>query len=88
VEGGACHCNGSSHTPVMSTLDTIVAELKTLPPPKLEEAADFVRRLHANKHSDRVVALERAASLLTEKDGAELAHAIEDGCEKIDGSDW
>ncbi len=71
----------------MSTLEAILADLKTLPAPKLEEAAAFVRKLHAHGTGDGA-ALERAANLLTEAEGLELAEAIEEGCEKADGRDW
>ena len=65
----------------MSTLEAIVADLKSLPPPKLEEAAAFVRRLHTGRHGDGS-ALERASRLLTEAEGQELARAIEEGCDR------
>ncbi|MGH7959838.1 MAG: hypothetical protein ACREH8_22880 [Opitutaceae bacterium] len=47
----------------MSTLETIVEELKTLPPPKLEEAATLIRRLHEDVRTERLAALERSAGL-------------------------
>jgi len=72
----------------MSTLEAIVEELKTLPPPKLEEAAALIRGLHEKARSDRHAALERSARILSDEEGAALERAIEEGCEKIDARDW
>ena len=72
----------------MSTLDMIVAELKTLPPPKLEEAAALIHNLRTNGRAERLAALERSAGILTDAEGAELERVIEEGCEKIDARDW
>lgn len=72
----------------MSTLEMIVAELKTLPPPKLEEAAGYIHRLHETTREERLAALERSAEILSDEEGAELERVIEDGCEKVDARDW
>lgn len=72
----------------MSTLEMIVAELKTLPPPKLEEAAGYIHRLHETTREERFAALERSAEILSDKEGAELERVIENGCEKVDARDW
>lgn len=87
VRKRACLRKRFGHVASMSTLEAIVAELKALPPPMLEEAAAFVRRLHAVRPGDGR-ALERASKLLTDAEGLELARAIEEGCAKIDGRDW
>jgi hypothetical protein len=72
----------------VSTLEIIVEELKTLPPPKLEEAASFIHRLRETSHSERLEALRRSANILSDADGAELEKAIEEGCEQIDARNW
>lgn len=72
----------------MSTLETIVEELKTLPAPKLAEAATLIHRLRETSRAERLEALRRSAGILSEADGAELEKAIEEGCEKIDARDW
>lgn len=72
----------------MSTLEMIVEELKTLPPPKLAEAAVLIHGLRENARAERLAALERSAGILTDEEGAELARVIEAGCEKIDARDW
>ena len=56
----------------MSTLETIVEDLRALPPPKLEEAATLIHRLRDNARSERLAALRRSASILSDEDGAEL----------------
>jgi hypothetical protein len=73
---------------IMSTLEIIVEELKTLPPPKLEEAAALIHGLREKSHAERIASLERSANILSDEDGAALERAIEEGCEKIDARDW
>ncbi|MBE7539015.1 MAG: hypothetical protein HS122_11445 [Opitutaceae bacterium] len=72
----------------MSSLESIVKELRMLPPPKLEEAAALIHRLREATREERFAALERSAGMLTDREGAELQHVIEEGCEKIDARDW
>jgi hypothetical protein len=72
----------------MSTLELIVEDLRKLPRPKLEEAAGFVHRLTEVTRAERLAALERSASILTDAEGAELERVIKDECEKIDVCDW
>jgi hypothetical protein len=72
----------------MSTLEMTVAELKTLPPPKLAEAAALIHSLRENARAERLAALERSAGSLSDAKGVELERVIEEGCEKIDARDW
>jgi hypothetical protein len=72
----------------MSTLEIIVEELKTLPPPKLEEAATLIHRLREDTRVERRTALRRSASILSEADGMELERIIAENCERIDPRDW
>ena len=72
----------------VSTLEVIVEDLKTLPPPKLREAADYIHRLREASRSERLAALERSAAILSDEEGAELERIILEGCEKIDPRDW
>lgn len=72
----------------MSTLDLIVEDLKTLPPPKLAEAAALIHGLRVTSREERRAALERSVVMLSEAEGAELERVIEEGCEKIDARDW
>ena len=72
----------------MSTLESIVEELKTLPPSKLAEAAALIHGLRTRGRSERLASLERSAGILSEAEGAALERVIEEGCEKIDARDW
>ena len=68
----------------VSKLETIVEELKALPPDRLDSAADYIHRLTAISHAETVAILERTAGSLTPDEGDELARIIEEGCERID----
>ncbi|HVU37780.1 MAG TPA: hypothetical protein VHC95_05555 [Opitutales bacterium] len=72
----------------MSTLELIVSELKTLPPPKLEEAAALIHRLTESSHAERVEALRRTAGVWSDTRGAAIEKTIIDGCERIDPHGW
>jgi hypothetical protein len=67
----------------MSTLELIVSELKTLPPPKLEEAAVLIHRLTESSHADRAEALRRTAGVWSGARGEAIEKTIEEGCERI-----
>jgi hypothetical protein len=62
----------------VSTLEIIVEELKTLPPKKLEKAAALIHGLREKSHAERLAALERSASVLSEAEGLELERIIEE----------
>jgi hypothetical protein len=74
----------SSFKEAVSKLEIIVEELKALPPDRLDSAADYIHRLMAISHAERVAILERTAGSLTPDEGDELARIIEEGCERID----
>ena len=69
-------------------LEAIFEELKTLPPPRLARAADYIHRLHSDSRMERKAALRRTAGSLTNEEADELARIIEEGCEQIDERDW
>jgi len=68
----------------MSTLELIVKELKTLPPAKLGQVADYIHRLKEISLADRRPALEKTYGCLTEDEAGEMEKAIEASCERID----
>jgi hypothetical protein len=72
----------------MSTLETIVEDLKTLPPPTLAEAATLIHRLKETSLAERRAAVRRSATILSEADGAELERNVEEHCERIDPRDY
>jgi len=72
----------------VSPLEAIVEDLKSLPPAKLEAAADFVHRLKRISEEERQAILARTAGALSPEEADELDRVIEEGCEKIDESGW
>ncbi len=53
-------------------------ELRTLPPPKLAEAASYIHRLRETTHAERLAALERTAGVWSGPEGAAIEKAIEE----------
>lgn len=72
----------------MSTLETIVEELRTLPAPKLAEAASFIHRLRESNREEHLAILRETAGAWSGPDGEAIEKAIEEGCNKIDASGW
>ena len=72
----------------MSPLENIVEDLKSLPPAKLEVAADFVQRLKRISQEERQAILARTAGALSPEEADELERVIEEGCEQIDEHGW
>lgn len=72
----------------MSPLENIVEDLKSLPPARLEVAADFVQRLKRISEEERQAILTRTAGALSPEEADELERVIEEGCEKIDEHGW
>lgn len=73
---------------VVSPLDNIVDDLKTLPPGKLEVAADFVHRLKQIGDEERQTILAQTFGSLSAEDADAMEKAIEEGCERIDEHGW
>ncbi len=72
----------------MSTLETIVEDLKSLPPGKLQLAADFIQRLKQISQEERQAILARTAGSLSRETADEMEKAIEEGCERVDEHGW
>jgi hypothetical protein len=72
----------------VSCLETIVEDLKSLPPDKLEVAADFIRRLKPMSTETRETILAQTFGSLSPEDADAMQKAIEEGCEKIDEQGW
>jgi len=73
---------------VVSPLESIVEDLKTLPPARLEVAADIVHRLKRISEEERQAILTRTAGALSPEEADELKRRIEEGGERIDESGW
>jgi hypothetical protein len=72
----------------VSNLESILEDLKTLPPNRLESAADYIHKLRTISDAERIAIINRTAGSLTTEEGDELARIIEEGCEQIDERDW
>lgn len=72
----------------MSRLEIIMEELKTLPPPKLEEVSNFVHMLRQTSRAERLAVLRETSGILSSADADEVEKAIDESCEKIDACNW
>ena len=72
----------------MSPLETVIEELRCLPPDKLERAAAYVHALRSGSNKDGHSAIKATAGCLAGEVGESLERAIEEGCERIDPADW
>ncbi len=72
----------------MGPLENLVEELKTLPPAKLEAAADFVHRLKRISEEERQTVLMQTCGGLAPEDADAMEKAIEEGCEQINEHGW
>jgi hypothetical protein len=72
----------------VSPLENIVADLKALPPAKLQVAAEFVHKLKRANDGDRHAILARTSGALSKEEADELERVIEEGCERIDHDGW
>ncbi len=73
---------------VVSPLDHIVEDLKTLPPDRLEMAASYIRRLKPISQAEREAALARTFGCLSPEEADEMERVIEEGCEQINERAW
>ena len=72
----------------MSTLEIIVEDLKSLPTPKLEEAAAYIHRLRETSRADRLAILRETSGVFSAEDADMIEKTINENCEKIDARDW
>ena len=72
----------------VSTLEIIVEDLKSLPTPKLEEAAAYIHRLRETSRADRLAILRETSGIINPEDADAIEKTIKENCEKIDARDW
>ncbi len=72
----------------VSPLDSIVEDLRSLPPDRLEMAASFIRRLKPISQAERDAALSRTFGCLSPEEADEMERVIEEGCEQINERAW
>jgi hypothetical protein len=73
---------------VVSRLEAIVEDLKSLPPDRLEMAAHYIRQLKPISPEERRAALDRTFGCLSPEEADELERIIEKGCEQINEHCW
>ena len=73
---------------IVSSLESIVDDLKALPPARLEVAADLVHRLKRISEEERQAIFTRTAGALSPEEARELERVIEEGYEKVDEHGW
>lgn len=73
---------------LLSTLEIILEDLKSLPAPKLEEAAAYIHRLRETNPVDRLAILRETSGSWGYEDADRIETAIKENCEKIDARDW
>lgn len=73
---------------VVSPLENIVEDLKSLPPGRLEVAADFIQRLKRISQEERQAILAQTFGSLSPEDAEAMEKAIEEGCEQINEHGW
>ena len=87
-----CYCLPGAIMPVyrevVSPLENIVEDLKSLPPDRLEMAASFIRRLKPINQAERQAALARTFGCLSPQEADEMERVIEEGCEQINERGW
>ena len=68
----------------MTKLDSVIEDLKALPPSNLERAADYIHRLKRITDQERYAIIDRTAGSLTREEADELERIIAEGCEQLD----
>ncbi len=72
----------------MSTLEIILEDLRSLPTPKLEEAADYIHRLRQASVADRVAILRETSGAIRPEEADAIEKAINEDCGEVDARDW
>lgn len=68
---------------IVTRLEAIVEDLKSLPPDRLEMAASYIRGLKPISEEVRQAVLARTFGSLSPEDAETMEKAIEEGCERI-----
>ena len=73
---------------IVTRLEAIVEDLKSLSPDRLEMVATYVRHLKPISQKDRGTALDRTFGCLSPEEADQLERVIEEGCEQVDEHGW
>jgi hypothetical protein len=74
---------------MLTILDSIMRDLRDLPPPKLVEVSEFIHHLHPSPASmeRKRVALLATAGCMAGDDGADFERAVRETADRIDGDE-
>jgi hypothetical protein len=72
----------------MTVLESIVRDLRQLPPPKLVEVARYVHGLNPKGRERRRAALLDTAGCMSGEVGEDFERAVKAEADRIDGDSW
>jgi hypothetical protein len=72
----------------MTVLESILRDLRELPPPKLAEVARYVHGLTPKSHERRHDALLATAGCMVGEEGEDFERAVSAEADRIDGDSW
>ena len=72
----------------MDAIDQIVAELKSLPPDKQKEVAEYVHQLKSTAPKNRREAFRDVISALEPGEVDEMEKHTNEACEQVDHAGW
>jgi hypothetical protein len=72
----------------MSFFESIVNDLRALPPPKLVEVSNYIHRLHPSVESSerRLAALRATSGCMAREDGEDFERAVRETADRIDAN--
>lgn len=71
----------------MSSLESVILELKALPPAQFEQAASYIRHLRNALSARFTNQFRQTSGVITAEEANTWLEAIED-CERVDESNW
>jgi hypothetical protein len=69
---------------VMTSLQTIMADLEALPATALQKVADFVHQMRDTAAADRQAAFDASFGCMTAVEADAFERIIEEGCERVE----
>lgn len=72
----------------MTVIESIVQDLRELPPPKLVKVARYVHGLNPKSKERRRAALLATAGCMAGEEGEDFERAVKAEADRIDGDSW
>ena len=72
----------------MTVIESIMRDLRELPPPKLVEVARYIHGLTPRSRERRRAALMATAGCMAGEDGEDFERAVKAEADRIDGDAW